>query len=335
MNLLRNLSRCIFVWMAGIAGFILGLAELYRRLGQSGALENEAWFIHGVSATVEHLSQQKKAMVDGAVRLKTGVKGKTWPFNLLASLDMQAATARDGVTVYSNPAQTKRRATLNDFHLAVMTDDFDEFKTLTDPKSEMSIMLGYSIERKKDDMVLSQSLTNIGGALGTAEVVDEGANSSSASSLPNAQKIADGGSGLTMAKIRSSKRIMGEGSVENSDQYMFYSPKGMEQLLSDPTATSSDYSTINALSSGGFSMDATWYGAKWRESIKLYKTGNIRSNLRIQKNGVGLAIGLMQGVTTGRDPSHWNNWFAMIKLSGGAVRIEDAAVVMIDIDENV
>jgi len=335
MNLLRNLSRCIFVWMAGIAGFILGIFELYRRIGQTGALENEAWFHHGVSATVTHLAQQKKAMVDGAVRLKTGVKGKTEAFNRLASHDMLPMTTRDGTTQYSNPSQTKRRCTLYDFALAVTTDDFDEFRTLTDPKSELAQMLGYAMERKKDDMVLSQGTTNIGGALGTAETVDEGANTSSATSFVATYQIANAGAGLTMAKIRQSKRIQGEANVETQDQYFFHSPKAMEQLLSDPTATSADYSTINALSAGGFPMDATWYGAKWRESTKLYKTGNIRSCLRIQKDAIGMAIGLMKGVETGRDPSHWNNWFAMIKLSGGSVRVDDPGVIQIDVDESV
>ena len=52
-------------------------------------------------------------------------------------------------------------------------------------------------------------------------------------------------------------------------------------------------------------------------------------------NKSGMAIGLMKGVETGRDPSHWNNFFAMIKLSGGSVRIDDPGVIQLDIDESV
>jgi hypothetical protein len=288
-----------------------------------------------VSAVVTQLSQQRKAMVDGAVRLQTGVKGKTAAFNRIGSQDMMAITTSDAATTYANPPQTKRRCTLYDFGLAVLIDEFDELKTLTDPTSELAQILGYALERKKDDLVLSQGTTNIGGALGTAETVDEGANTSSQTSMVATYQIANGGAGLTMSKIRQSKRIMGEASVATEDQYMFHSPKGMEQLLSDPTATSSDYSTINALQSGGFPMDATWYGAKWRESVKLFKTGNIRSCLRIQKNGMGMALGLVKQVELGKDPSHWNNTFAMVKLSGGSVRVDDTCVIQIDIDESV
>lgn len=335
MNLLKNLSRNLFVWLAGIAAFIFTIFETYRRLGQTGSIETESWFVHAVSATVTQLSQQRKAMVDGAVRLKTGVKGKSEPFNRIGSQDMVQITTSDATTQYANPPQTKRRCTLTDFGLAVLIDEFDEIKTLTDPQSELSQILGYALERKKDDLVLSQSTTNIGGALGTAETVDEGANTSSQTTIPAAQQIANGGAGLTMSKVRSSKRIMGDASVLPEDQYFFHSPKGMEQLLSDPTATSADYSTINALSSGGFPMDATWYGAKWRESVKLYKTGNIRSCLRIQKMGMGMALGLVKQVELGKDPGHWNNSFAMIKLSGGSVRVDDTCVVEVAIDESV
>lgn len=300
------------------------------------SLENESWFIHAVSNTVVQLSQQRKSVIDGAVRMATGVKGKTYPFNRIGSQDMVAITTRDATTQYANPPQSKRRAQLYDFGLAVLVDEFDEIKTLTNPMSELSQILGYALERKKDDLVLSQSTTQVGGALGTAETVDEGANSSSATAFNTADyQIANGGSGFTMSKIRQSKRIMGDNNVEMSDHFMFYSPKGMEQLLSDPTATSADYTTINALSSGGFPMDATWYGAKWRESTKLYKTGNIRSCLRIQKMGLGLALGLVKQVEMGRDPQHWNNMFAMVKLSGGSVRVDDTCVIKIDIDESV
>jgi len=336
MNPIKRLSRSIYVWLLGVAGFIALAAEAYRALGQSGALENESWFHHGVSEVVHKLSQQRRAVIDGAVRLKTGVKGKTEPFNRLGQIRMTQQTVRDAQTQYSNPSQTKRRCSLNDFACAVTIDDFDELKTMTDPTSELSGILAIALEVQKDLLIFPQGIANVGGFLGTAETVDEGANSTSATAFNTTDfQILNGGAGLTMTKIRTSKRIMGDNNVVAQDQYFFYSPKGMEQLLSDPTATSADYSTIQALTSGGFPLDATWYGAKWRESTNLFKTGNIRSCLRIQKDGVGMALGMVKDVELGRDPSHWNNKFAMIKLSGGSVRIDDTCVIKIDIDESV
>lgn len=53
------------------------------------------------------------------------------------------------------------------------------------------------------------------------------------------------------------------------------------------------------------------------------------------KNAVGYAAGGVKEVETGLDPGHWNNPFVMSKLSCGVVRIDDAGVVQLDIDESV
>ena len=305
------------------------------------ALNNEAWFIHAVTDTVTQLAQQKAAVVDGSCRTKEGVAGKTYPFNRIGSEDMQQITTRDAATQYANPPQSKRRVTLSDFGLAVLIDEFDEIKTLTNPKSEHSQILGYALARKRDVICLSPAgLTAAaaagvanGGFLGKVTTVDEAGETSSQTDLPTAQQIVNGGTNLTMAKIRTAKRIMDDADVEDEDRFIFYSPIAMEKLLTDTQVTSSDYNTVKALVQGGFSNDQTWMGFKWRRSTKLPKSGNIRSLIAVQKMGVGLALGLVKGVETGKDPNRWNNPFAMVKLSGGAVRVEDARVVQVDIDE--
>lgn len=328
-----------------LMGVLLGFfASGWKCLANDhGTLENEAWFIHAVSDTVTQLAQQKTAVVEGSCRLKTGVRGKTWPFNRIGSEDMFQVTTRDGTTQYANPAQTKRRAVLLDFALAVLIDEFDELKMLTNAESEHSQILGYALARQRDKLSLSpEGLTAaaaagaaLGGFLGKATTVDEAGETSSQTDLPAAQQILNGGTGLTMSKLRTMKKNFDDADVEDEDRYMFYSPTGMSQLLADTTATSSDYNTIKALVDGGFPMDATWMGCKWRRSTKLPKTGNIRSCIAVQRMGVGLALGLVKGVETGRDPGRWNNPFAMVKLSGGACRIDDVRVQQIDIDESV
>jgi hypothetical protein len=49
--------------------------------------------------------------------------------------------------------------------------------------------------------------------------------------------------------------------------------------------------------------------------------------------GAGLALGMVKGVEVDKNPARWNNMQCVIKLSGGAVRIDDSRVVQIDIDE--
>jgi hypothetical protein len=309
------------------------------------ALHNEQWFIHGVSENVTFLAQQKKSKVMGAMRSKEGVVGKTWPFNRIGATSM-IQVSRDAATVYLNPAQSKRRAVLVDFAAAVLIDSFDEVKTLTNPQSEHAQNIAYARNRTIDDMALGvaglgvagAAGTAVGGILGLATNVDEAAESSSTSALPTTQQIVNGGTGLTMAKLRSATRILKAADVEfdQEDMYIAYSAAAMSQLLSDNTVTSSDYSTIQALMVGGFPSDAMWMGFKWRLSTRLPSAAaNIRSLPVWAKQAVGYAAAGVKEVESGNDPGHWNNPFVMSKLSCGVVRIDDAGVVQIDIDESV
>ena len=304
------------------------------------ALENEAWFIHAVSDNVTQLAQQKQSMVRGALRTHEGVTGKTYPFQRLGAVSMAASTRDDAIT-FLNPSQTKRRAVLSDRRAAVLIDDFDKVKELANPQSEFAQMLVKARERELDVLTLSVDPASVGGIIGLATTVDEAAETSGTIALSaesttyGTTVIADGSTGLTMAKILDTKEAFDTNNVDMDDRYFFYSPRAMRKLLTDTQVTSSDYSTINALSSGGFPQDGVWCGFKWRMSTALPLAGDIRSCIAVQKMCVGLAIGLVTEIDVHRNPNYWNNVQAIVKLSAGACRIDPAGVMQVDIDESV
>lgn len=305
------------------------------------AIYNEAWFVHQLSDAVVHLAQQKRSKTTGTYRSKEGVVGKTWPFNRLASQDMEEVTSRDSDTTYLNPGQSKRRAVLRDFNAAVLLDEFDQVKELPNPESEFTQMLAYARERQKDKLALSvpgrtaagAAGTGTGGAIGKATTVDEAAETTSTGDMLATQQIVNGGTNLTMSKIRDAGELFQNVDADDEDKYFFYSPSGMKKLLTDSTVTSSDYSSINALSQGIFPMDAMWMGYKWRLSNRLPKSGNIRSCIAYARMGVGFATSAIKEIQVGPAPHKWNNWQAIAKYTGGMVRVDDNLVVQIDIDE--
>jgi hypothetical protein len=299
------------------------------------ALQNEAWFIHAVDANVTHLAQQKRSKSAGSTRRRDGVVGKTFPFNRIDQLEMGLITTRDGTTVYANPDQSKRRAVLQDYGLAVLIDEFDEIKTLTNPQSEHAQVLAYARERRIDRFLFSVPATGVGGIIGLATTVDEAAETSGTQAMTAANQIANGGTGLTMAKLRTAIGLLDNADVDENDRYMAASPDGILDLLSDSTVTSSDFASLKALEAGTFPMDHTWMGFHWRKTTLLPKTGNIRSAMAWQKNAVGLAVGLVSEVRISDNPERWNNTQVVIKLSAGAVRIDERGVVQIDYDESV
>ena len=253
-----------------------------------------AWFIHAVSDNVTHLAQQEQSQAMAAVRTREGVVGKTFPFQRMAQIALTEVTVRDGDTTYLNPTLSKRRANLRDFSGALLVDDFDQIKTLTDPQSEFALALVRARNRSLDDLIVgvrgltaaAAADTPVGGILGLAPTVDEGTETSSTSALPTAQQIVNGGTTLTMAKVRQAARIMNAADVPQEQRYFFYSPIGMDKLLSDTTVTSSDYNTIRALQQGGFPQDATWMGFMWRMSNRLPKVANIRQCIADRKSVV-------------------------------------------------
>jgi Phage capsid protein len=302
-----------------------------------------AWHIHAITENVIHLAQQKQTQGMAAVRVREGVIGKTEPFQRMAATSMTETLVRDGDTVYQNPTLSKRRANLRDFTTAILVDDFDKVKTMTDPQSEFAMSLAWARNRTIDDLILGvaglgtagAAGTAVGGILGLATVVDEAAESSTATALPTAQQIVDGGTNLTMAKIAQAAFLMDAADVDPDGRYFFYSPAGMRKLITDNTVTSADYTTIKALRDGGFPQDATWMGFQWRRSTRLPITGNIRSCIAVQKRSVGFAVAMMAGVEIDRAVHKNNNTQVLLKFSGGGVRIEDVGVVQVNIDESV
>jgi hypothetical protein len=305
------------------------------------AFFNEAWFIHAVNDTVVQLAQQKTSKVRGAIRTREGVTGKTDPWQRIGDVAMQPI-ARDSDTEYINPPQSKRRAVLVDRAAAVLIDELDQVRMLTNPQSEFSQILAFARERELDNITLAKSATDLGGILGTATNVDEAGETTSQGSMLTTggplgvgQTIVNGGTGMTLSKLLDMKQIFDENNVEQSDRYMFYSPRAMRKLLTDTQVTSADYNTVKALAQGGFPADAQWLDMYWRMSTKLPKSGNIRSCIMLQKMGIGLSVGLIKSIEVSVAPHKWNNMQVIVKLTAGAVRVDDLAVGQIDIDESV
>src|SRR5262249_19773336 len=137
--------------------------------------------------------------------------------------------------------------------------------------------------------------------------------------------------------------IMNGNAVPQNDRYFFYSAHAMTNLLQNTQVTNGNYNTIKALAEGGFPQDNKWCNFYWRMVVGfadaagtvpiLPKSGNMRQCVAWQKNGLGVAVGHEPTMQTGPAPHKWNNQQMVLKLSMGAVRIQDTYVVEVDIDE--
>lgn len=296
---------------------------------QRGSITIDSAFIHAVDDNIAVLAQQQVAKCSGAdcIRREDGVTGVTKDFERIGPIEMVNLTARHQDTPLVDTPHSRRRAFFTDAAIADLVDDVDKVKMLIDAQSAYAQNFARSRNRKMDRIVIA--------AFNAAATNMSAADSvSSTTALPAAQAIANGGTNLTMAKVNSVVDIFNSQDVDPDDRYFVYSSAGMKKLLGDSTVTSSDFSTIQALTRGVFPMDATWMGMKWRLSTLLPKVANIRSCFAWQKNAMGLAVGLLSAIEIDKRADKNNSTQVLLKLSAGAVRIDDAGVVQVDIDES-
>jgi hypothetical protein len=209
---------------------------------------------------------------------------------------------------------------MKDFFLAKPLDVEDDLKILSDPKSAYTIAGGSSVGRKYDAV-------NFAAALGTANTGEGGAGTQT---LPSGQKIAASTTGLTKEKVKKASRIMNEDDVEQEDRYLFVSPQGIEDLLSEDEVTSSDFTTLQALQAGDVKA---WMGFNVIMSTLLPKTSTTRSCIAWQRYGICMGEATSPTIRTDERKDLSYLWQIYVAIHIGSVRVEDERVVQIDIIE--
>lgn len=298
-------------------------------------------FNQAYTRTLQTLYQSDPMQVRDAVRVESGVIGKSYNFERLGGVNMEPVNSRHQNTPLTPMTHSRRRANLADYAASELIDDLDKVKMLISPESEYTQNFVAAWHRR-----LARTVT--AAALGNAQSISN-AEVASNVALPASQVIANGGTNMTMAKVRQARRILGNAGVPATDLWAIVSWFAIEKLLSDSTVTSSDFSSLNALASGTFPPGTRWMGFQWivipdadpddttqtpTTTSILPKTANIRQCLFFHKSALGLAIGKDFGAEVDPRPDKMNSTQVLVKTSLGATRVLDFGVVEVDIDES-
>lgn len=280
--------------------------------------------VHAYTREVQRLTAQKESKLRSAVRVKSGVVGKTYNFERLGPSDLVPIT-RHSPTPLLNPDHTRRRTGMSDRGGAIILDKQDQVKMLIMPENEYAQNHADSINRFFDDLIIA-------AAVGNSTAVDA-ADATSNVALPGAQIIVNGGTGLTFAKVNGALRRLNQRDVPYMNRWAVTSPVGLEDLLATTQATSRDFADLKAIQEG--KLQGTWMSFNWIISTRLPITGNIRSSLFFHANAIGLAIALdmYTSVSTRHDLNDATQVYAAV--TAGAVRIEEELLVQVDLDESV
>ena len=280
--------------------------------------------VHAYTREVQRLAQQSVSKLRSAVRVKAGVTGKSYNFERLGPSDLQTIT-RHSPTPILNPDHSRRRVTMSDKGGAILLDKQDQVRMLIQPENEYAQNHAASINRYYDDLIIAAALGN-----SVAVAADD---TTSNVALGSGQQIANGSTGLTFAKVNQAARILNANDVPFGNRFAVISPVGLEDLLATTQATSSDFVNLKAIQSG--QLQGTWMGFDWIVSTRLPVTSNVRSCLFFHKNALGLAtaIDMYTSVSMRHDLNDATQVYAA--ATAGAVRIEEALMVQVDIDESV
>jgi hypothetical protein len=281
---------------------------------------NNVIYAQQYSDNIMMLAQQDGSKLWPTVLQKTNVRGKTFYQDQIGSWSMSAKVGRNPNTPSTDPALARRMATMEAHYNNVLLDRSDDFKSIVDPMGPYSMAGRASIGRKIDDITIDA----LGGSASTGEA--------GAGSQALTLTIANASAGLTFAKVNQASRLLNQGDVPMEDRCFVTSPQGIEDLLAADQATSSDYTSLRAIQSG--SLDGTWMGFKWIMSTRLDVASSVRTCFAYQRTGI--CVGLAESPFVRLDERADKSYSKQIyyELNIGAVRLEEAKVVQVDILES-
>lgn len=275
-------------------------------------------FVEQYSANFMTLAQQKESRLEMCVNVESGIVGASKAIERIGSTEAYQLTSRHSDTTYVDTPHSRRWLDLADYAWADLVDEMDKIKMLIDPTSPYLQAGVMALNRKKDDVIISAMGATARTGAGTA-------------TFDSGNVIANGSSGLTVAKLITAKQLLDEAEVGPEESRFFVSTsEQISNLLSISSGlipSSSDYNTVKALVAGEID---TYLGFKFIRSERLPKASTIRSCYAFTKNAMTLGIG--KDIATSIDILPTKNQSVQVyaRMSLGAVRMEEARIVQID-----
>ena len=278
-------------------------------------------FVEQYKSNVLHLAQQKGSRLRNAVRVEM-VTGKSAFFERSGSTAAEKRTSRHSDTPRMDTPPSTRKVSLDDYDWADLIDQEDKVRMLISPQSEYAIAGANAMGRAMDTAIID-------AATGTAY---SGAAGGTSVSLPSGQKVAHSSADLSVAKLRSAKKILDAAEVDpDEERFLVCSAEQIDALLAETEVTSSDFNTIKTLVQGDID---TFMGFKFIRSERLNTDSTpSRQVLAFAKSAIGLAIGadISTKISERADKNYATQVF--LSMTIGATRIEEEKMVEIACNE--
>jgi hypothetical protein len=275
------------------------------------------------------LYQQRQSRFRPWCQIESGITGQSKSVERMGKAEAYDITSRHADTKFVEVPHSRRWIDLQDKGWAELIDKLDKVRLLADPTNGYAMLANAALNRQIDDLILTAARGNARTNAGLA-------------ALPSTQKIAVGGSNLTLAKLLTTKEILdsnevdddasmqadGQSATEQSARVIAVNAKMLTNLYGTTEIKSVDYNSVKALAQGQID---TFLGFKFVRSERVAKDATATTGYAVAWSRSCVALGIGQDINSSVDrrPDKNNAWQVFADMSMGATRLEDEGVVEI------
>lgn len=292
------------------------------------------------TSTLEMLLQQMDTRLRGAVRSQQFVGKLASPVQYIASLEFKQAGDRGTDLNPQIVGYQRRWITPRDWDLPVQVDEFDELRTIIDPKSALVASIQTAANRLFDDIIINAFFGTAQLGVDASNLTTETFNSGS--DFPISVVIADTtgtgatSSGLNTEKLLEAKRILRryENDIDGMVIHMAIGAQQEKDLLRQIELMNMDFSGRPGYDGKG-QLD-TWMGFKFHHSERLLTSTDGNSNTQRRcpvwlEDGMCLGIWKdMRTIISQRNDKAGHPWQAYAMISANATRLQGGKVLELD-----
>ena len=249
---------------------------------------------------------QSAGVLRGTTTIRNDVTGDAYKFRKMGKgLANQKATSADVTAM--NVSHDLITCSLGNWNAPEYTDIFDAKEVNFDEKTELQQTIAGALGRRYDQIILDAMAGATAGGI-----------------------IADGGTGLTLAKLTEASKHLNKAGVPSGGRHFALSADGLEDMLNDSTITSADFNSIRALMSGEINtfMGFNFHVIEDRDEGGLALATGVREGFAWHDSAVGVAVGMDITAKVDWVPQK-TSWLCNGLMKAGAVIRDTAGLVSV------
>jgi len=284
-------------------------------------------YVSMFTANVESVLQKRGGKLRGLVTSGTYSGEKVQVVNFIGPIEFLKRDTPYQDTVVTEPEHTSRWIAAEDYDAAVLIDRIDTLRMIYDPTSPYVERFREAAARVEDQVILDSFFA----------VAKAGKLASVNVPFPAADVIPNGGTGLTLAKLRATRKLLKKRFVdlEAERPYIIVTADEIDALLGETQVISADYAAIKALVDGEVTsfMGFTFIPAEgWPSTYTEIGTGFTIRQLPVWVRS-GMHFGSWQNlqITINGRPDKNNIKQIHGSMSMGATRLEEGKVLDLEV----